>query len=291
MRRYGHLTAILCAATLVSGCTQPPKSFEPEQAEVDAAFARLESAVQAAPGLEPFLEIDHRRRGIAAGATMPPARVSLFRDPQLELEAVTTSPEVAIEFPMRALVYASPDGEVQMAYNSFDFVRTRHDLEIDGIGERYDAILKRLAAAVEIPAHATALPTGDGNGLIVNDADGTVDEVVARLKAAVEGTEGAVFFGAIDYQAEAEAAGIEMPPLTLVLFGNPAVGAPAMADLPELGLDQFCQKVVVWQDATGVHTAHNDIGWQVARRGGSRSLARAKVRLGLGSTVAGAANP
>ena len=291
MRRRNRLMSLVCTATLAAACHTEERSFDEEQTKVDVAFAQLEKAVDEAPGLEPFLEIDHRRRGLAVGASMPPARVALFRAPALELTAVIANPKAAIEFPMRALVYGDPSGTVQMAYNSFEFVGTRHGLLNQALGTKYDGILERLAKAVDVPSHATALPTEEGDGLIVHDAEGTVADVTARLKSAVEEVDGAVFFGAIDYQAEAKAAGKDIPPLTLVLFGNPGAGAPAMADLPELGLDQFCQKVVIWEDRTGVHTAHNDVGWQAARRGGGKSLARAKVRLGLGATVGGAAKP
>lgn len=291
MEKLVWLVILLWTSVLADGCEAGGKSYSDQQAAVDAAFARVAQAVDRAPGLRPFLKVDHRRRGQKAGQSMPPATVGLFRAPELEIAAVRHNPKAAMEFPLRVLVYADPDGGVHMAYNSLDFVRSRHDLAGALEGMAYKQILKDLAEAAGIPAHATALPKDGTHGLIVNHADGSVPEVAARLRQAVEEVEGAVYFGEIDYQAEAKEFGKDIPPVTLVVFGNPALGVPAMADLPDLGLDQFPQKVVIWEDDDGVHTAHNDIGWQTDRRGGRRSLARARVRSGVGSTVRGAANP
>ena len=40
-------------------------------------------------------------------------------------------------------------------------------------------------------------------------------------------------------------------PTTLILFGGPAPGAKAMNGAATLGLDAFCQKFLVWEDAKG----------------------------------------
>jgi uncharacterized protein (DUF302 family) len=44
-------------------------------------------------------------------------------------------------------------------------------------------------------------------------------------------------FAVIDQQAEAAAAGIEMWPATLIVFGNPRAGTPLMLARPASGLD------------------------------------------------------
>jgi uncharacterized protein (DUF302 family) len=44
-------------------------------------------------------------------------------------------------------------------------------------------------------------------------------------------------FAVIDQQAEAAAAGIEMWPATLIIFGNPKAGTPLMLARPASGID------------------------------------------------------
>jgi uncharacterized protein (DUF302 family) len=60
----------------------------------------------------------------------------------------------------------------------------------------------------------------------------TVERLIAEFRA-----HGVKVFAVIDQQAAAVAAGIEMWPATLVLFGNPAAGTPLMLERPASGID------------------------------------------------------
>lgn len=60
----------------------------------------------------------------------------------------------------------------------------------------------------------------------------TVERLMSELRA-----HGVKVFAIIDQQAEAAAAGIEMWPATLVIFGNPAAGTPLMLARPASGID------------------------------------------------------
>ncbi len=57
-------------------------------------------------------------------------------------------------------------------------------------------------------------------------------------------------FATIDQQAEAAAAGVAMPPATLILFGNPKAGTPLMLAQPAAGID-LPLKVFVVEAAPG----------------------------------------
>jgi uncharacterized protein (DUF302 family) len=61
-------------------------------------------------------------------------------------------------------------------------------------------------------------------------------DTVGRLLAAFAG-HGIKVFIVIDQQAEAAAAGLDMPPTTLFLFGNPKAGTPLMLARPQSGID------------------------------------------------------
>lgn len=51
--------------------------------------------------------------------------------------------------------------------------------------------------------------------------------------------------------ARAVRQGVTLRPTVLILFGGPGPGGKAMASAPTLGLDAFCPKVLIWQDADG----------------------------------------
>ena len=57
-------------------------------------------------------------------------------------------------------------------------------------------------------------------------------------------------FGRIDHAANAAAVGLDMPPSTVVMFGNARAGTPVMLAVPQLGLD-LPLRVLVREDDQG----------------------------------------
>ena len=74
-------------------------------------------------------------------------------------------------------------------------------------------------------------------------------DTVQRLLAAFA-EKGVKVFATIDQQAEARAAGLSMPPTTLIVFGNPRAGTPLMLANPQAGVD-LPLKVLVCEPEPG----------------------------------------
>ena len=75
----------------------------------------------------------------------------------------------------------------------------------------------------------------------------SVDDTVQRILLALESA-GMMVFARIDQKAAAEAVGLAMRPMILVLFGNPKVGTPLMQTYPTLAID-LPLKALVSEDA------------------------------------------
>lgn len=61
---------------------------------------------------------------------------------------------------------------------------------------------------------------------------GTVQRLLDAFAA-----RGIKVFATIDQQAEARSVGLDMPPTTLIVFGNPKAGTPLMLANPAVGVD------------------------------------------------------
>ncbi|MEZ5926329.1 MAG: DUF302 domain-containing protein [Hyphomicrobiaceae bacterium] len=84
---------------------------------------------------------------------------------------------------------------------------------------------------------------------IVKPSPKSVAETVDRLEKAAVG-KGMTLFGRIDHGAGATAAGLSLPAMVLVQFGNPKGGTPLMQAEPTMGLS-LPLKVLVWQGSDG----------------------------------------
>lgn len=105
----------------------------------------------------------------------------------------------------------------------------------------------RIAIAV-VSLIVGVLPVQAG-GLVKLESKSSVKETTDRLAAAVE-QRGIRIVARVDHAAGAKAAGLELAPSELLMFGNPKLGTPLMQANPEIGID-LPIKVLTWQDKDG----------------------------------------
>ena len=119
-------------------------------------------------------------------------------------------------------------------------------------------------------AHARADSTSDG--VVTVKSDYPVAETVSRIKRDVA-KKGIMFFGVIDQAKLGNAAGNQVLPSRLVMFGNPALGTTFVTANQKAGLD-WPVGVLVYQEADGgVYAAYTDFGW-IASVTASRAATR-----------------
>jgi uncharacterized protein (DUF302 family) len=74
-------------------------------------------------------------------------------------------------------------------------------------------------------------------------------DTVQKLRSTLEGR-GFTIFAAIDQREAAKSVGLDMPPTTLLVYGNPKGGTPLMIAAPDFGLE-LPLKVLVREEAGG----------------------------------------
>ena len=208
------------------------------------------------------LTIDHSRLAANEGFYMPPAVVYFFSDPALNSKLLRINPLIGWDLPFKVLCYSEPGTtSVSVAFTSAEFIAARQGIPINLLDDYKDQITSILS---NFPSNSLSQTNVDsfklnfGINLIESDFD--FEQTIANLKKIIMSQGDTKWFGEINYQKEASTLGINIFPSTLLLFGGPAPGGKAMSDSPKLGLDAFCQKVLVYQDVEGkVMVAFNDI--------------------------------
>jgi uncharacterized protein (DUF302 family) len=85
-------------------------------------------------GLTVFSRIDQAAEAEAAGLTMRPMVLVIFGDPKAGTPLMLKHPSLALDLPLKALVWESADGNVWLSYNSPDFLQQRHGLDARPFG-------------------------------------------------------------------------------------------------------------------------------------------------------------
>ena len=93
---------------------------------VSAAAHRLESLLQTL-GIKLFARIDHSGEAANVGLKMPPTQVILFGNPKAGTHLMIAAPTVAIDLPLKALIWEDAEGKVWVSYNSSEFLQSRHN--------------------------------------------------------------------------------------------------------------------------------------------------------------------
>jgi uncharacterized protein (DUF302 family) len=99
----------------------------PSPYSVTTALQRLESVI-ATKGLTIFARIDHSGEAAKVGLKMPPTELLLFGSPKSGTPLMIASPTLALDLPLKALVWQDVDGAVWLSYNSPGFLQQRHNI-------------------------------------------------------------------------------------------------------------------------------------------------------------------
>jgi len=103
-------------------------------------------------------------------------------------------------------------------------------------------------------------------GVIDFPSKWSVAQTMDRLQSLAE-ARGLRVFARIDYGADAQRAGLSMPPMQMLIFGNPKAGTPLLVAAPRVGLD-LPLKALAWADASGsVWLSCNEPEYLRARHG------------------------
>ncbi len=105
----------------------------------------------------------------------------------------------------------------------------------------------------------------DGAGLITVESDADFETTVARVEPALE-ERGLLLVTTVDHAANAATVGMDLPPTTLFLFGNPEAGTPLMQANRSIAID-LPQKLLVWEADGNVFVTYNDPRYLARRHG------------------------
>ena len=99
----------------------------PSHHSVEQTARTLEETLRA-KGVKLFALIDHSGEAERAGMQMPPTKLLIFGNPRAGTSLMIASPSIAIDLPLKVLVWEDAAGKVWIAYNSPAYLQARHGL-------------------------------------------------------------------------------------------------------------------------------------------------------------------
>ncbi len=99
----------------------------PSNHSVDETVERLKGILQA-KGITLFALVDHSGEAAKAGIKMRPTKLLIFGSPKAGTPLMLAAPRIAIDLPLKILIWEDAQGKVWVTYNSPVYLQERHGL-------------------------------------------------------------------------------------------------------------------------------------------------------------------
>jgi uncharacterized protein (DUF302 family) len=94
---------------------------------VQQALVKLQAILQA-KGVTIFALIDHSGEAAKVGMEMRPTKLVIFGNPKGGTPLMLAAPSIAIDLPIKILIWEDGEGKVWLSYNSPEYLAERHNL-------------------------------------------------------------------------------------------------------------------------------------------------------------------
>jgi uncharacterized protein (DUF302 family) len=97
---------------------------------VQDTLSRVEALLQE-KGLTVFCRVDHSGEAEKVGLKMRPTQLILFGSPKAGTPVMVASPTIAIDLPLKVLIWEDASGKVWVSYNTPEYLQQRHNVPSD----------------------------------------------------------------------------------------------------------------------------------------------------------------
>lgn len=195
-------------------------------------------------GFEIEVVIDHGAAAASVDLDLPPTQVIFFSDTSTDMSLIRRGQTVALDLPLRFLVWEDNSGYVRIDTNDVGFLLDRHELAtVD---------LRLLILGKVLGQFGSS-----DNGIRTVESIQSFDDTVAALRKTLD-ERGFRIPLVVEYPQRKHRGRSPRHPTTVVLFGNPMVGTPLMQNSRTIGLD-LPQKMLIYEDQEGrILLSYND---------------------------------
>jgi uncharacterized protein (DUF302 family) len=100
---------------------------KPGNHTVEETVAKLKNILQS-KGITLFAVVDHSGEAEKVGMKMPPTKLLIFGNPKAGTPLMLATPGIAIDLPLKILIWQDVQGKVWVSYNSPAYLQERHGL-------------------------------------------------------------------------------------------------------------------------------------------------------------------
>jgi uncharacterized protein (DUF302 family) len=117
----------------------------PSNHSVDQTMEKLKGILES-KSVTIFALIEHSGEAERVGLKMPPTKLLIFGSPKAGTPVMQAAPSIAIDFPLKILIWEDGQRKVWVSYDSLEYLQERHGVP--------DELLKNIAVVETLAAKA-----------------------------------------------------------------------------------------------------------------------------------------
>jgi uncharacterized protein (DUF302 family) len=102
---------------------------KPSNHSVDDTLGKLQNILEA-KGIAVFALIDHSGEAAKVGMKMRPTKLLIFGNPKGGTPLMLAAPSIAIDLPVKILIWEDDQEKVWVSYNTTEYLAERHGLPL-----------------------------------------------------------------------------------------------------------------------------------------------------------------
>ena len=209
----------------------------------------------------------------------------MFINLKLESKLIEKNQMVALEMPLKILVYKESEDENASYWDDIEYIESKYNVTYsDKVKSWYRKVFKQVSTGIDKKEIASFKNNKiDSDSIKTFNSKMTFDETVKKCVDLVSENDD-VQFKVTDYRKLMKKTRLKLPKMKLIMYGAPAPGGKVMNGGQTMGLDGFPQKILIWEDNGQVKMAYNDLLVLSDRQDTSKGLAIRVVQYRINST-------
>ena len=114
----------------------------------EKAVEAIQQQIKNAQSINFMAELDHQKNAASVDMNLRPTHIIMFGNPQVGIPLMQKNRSVAVELPMKLLIFKDENGDVKVAYNDMQFIFNRYNTNLkENYGAKINEILKKIASS------------------------------------------------------------------------------------------------------------------------------------------------
>ena len=114
----------------------------------DDAVNAVQEQIRSAQQLDILAELDHQKNAASADRELRPTHVIMFGNPQVGIPLMQENRSIAVELPLKILIFEDENGQVTLAHKDMQFLLDRYQVNIQKEhGKKMNQLMAKLIAS------------------------------------------------------------------------------------------------------------------------------------------------